>query len=73
MKRAMISVDGDTEIPLKADGGFEWSYAGMWKVVRLPGRGAWKRTHPLIRSHALGLSSKTRLYRISQEERLPVT
>ena len=43
MRRAMISVDGDTEIPLKADIGCEWSCAGMWKVVRLPGRGAWKR------------------------------
>jgi hypothetical protein len=39
----MISVDGDTEIPLKGDGGCEWSCAGIWKVVRLPGRGVWKR------------------------------
>ena len=39
----MISVDGDTEMPPKANGGYEWSCAGKWKVVRLPGRSAWKR------------------------------
>ena len=43
MKRSMISVDGDTEIPPKANGGYEWSCAGKWKVVSLPGRGVWKR------------------------------
>jgi hypothetical protein len=42
-KPTMISVDGDTEIPPKANGGYEWSCVGKWKVVRLPGRSVWKR------------------------------
>jgi len=41
-KRTMISGNGDTVIPPKAKAG-EWSCAGKWKVVRLPGRSAWKR------------------------------
>ena len=38
----MISGNGATVIPPKAKGG-EWSCAGKWKVVKLPGRSAWKR------------------------------
>jgi hypothetical protein len=39
----MISVDGDTVISRKTKACREWSYAGKWKVVRLPGRSAWNR------------------------------
>jgi hypothetical protein len=39
----MISGNGDMVIPPKAKAGCEWSCAGNWKVVRLPGRSAWKR------------------------------
>ena len=39
----MIGVDGDTMIPRKAEAGCEWSREGKWKLVRLPGRSAWKR------------------------------
>ena len=39
----MISVDGDTVMPRKAKTYREWSCAGKWKKVRLPGRGMWKR------------------------------
>src|SRR5262245_32288380 len=42
-KYTMIGVDGDTVIPSKAKAGWEWSCAAKWKVVRLPGRSAWKR------------------------------
>jgi hypothetical protein len=42
-KRTMISGNGDTVIPPKAKAGCEWSGAGKWKIVRLPGRSAWKR------------------------------
>jgi hypothetical protein len=39
----MISVDGDTMIPRKANTCCEWSCEGQWKVVRMPGRSMWKR------------------------------
>jgi hypothetical protein len=39
----MISVDGDTMMPRKAKTCCEWSRAGKRKMVRLPGRGMWKR------------------------------
>jgi hypothetical protein len=39
----MISVDGDTMIPRKANTCCEWSCEGKWKVVRIPGRSMWKR------------------------------
>jgi hypothetical protein len=39
----MVSIDGDTEMPLKANGSYEWSCAGKWKVFRLPGRRARER------------------------------
>src|SRR5262245_44136671 len=39
----MISVDGDMVISPKARAGWEWFCASKWRVVRLPGRSAWKR------------------------------
>ena len=41
--QTMISVDGDTMMPRKANACCEWSCEGKWKVVRIPGRSMWKR------------------------------